>query len=543
MNAGGVPTRCAGAKPVIRMLAAHEPRDDPRVDWAARLASEYFDTAVVGLQRCATPSESESSRPYRVVRCAARIRPSAEFVGSLVDHATSFLSAESARRIARISGFRAAAGNGVARALLVPPIFVLTALGVLIAMFAEVGARTLIGIGKGMAWIARRIQPRTVLQIVERLATRARAASAAEPDRANTVGGRVAWFVIRARARWRENRMFHQLRIFKWTWIHVLASAEVFWSYLEECDERIDVIYCHDLDTLLVGVLYRARNPHVRLIYDSHEYWPYSNVEAMRLHVALFSSYERCLIRRVNHVLTVSGPLAREMEAVYGIENVVVVPNAEVWREIAPPDADSNPIRRLAGTRVSFLFQGSFAPERGLEELIGAWTDVDGQQAALFLRGPDNTWKAALRELAATQGLLNSSVYFLDAVDVDDLTPAAAEADVGIIPYRADLPAYRFACPNKLSQYLHAGLAVLSNDIAYVRDILEDGRCGVTYDATDRASIVRAVNELSGSRERLAEYQRNAGVHGREVFNWDVQSRGLEQIFQRTAEDSARARA
>lgn len=474
------------------MLAAHEPRDDPRVDWAAQLAGRFFRVTVVGLHtRTALPSVDDSDPNVTIVRRPVSPRPSAAFLTKLVLHLCYYF------RNALLLRTR----NDILGA-------VLLIVGGLVAVVAEVTARA-------VALVAR-----VLVELLPVVSLR-------------LVGGALRRRYLRVA----EYGFVRRLLMMKWTWMHVLASAETFTAYLNEHGAAARVVYCHDLDSLLAGVLYRALNGNVRLIYDSHEYWPWSNVEALSLQVRTFTWFERVLIRRVDHVLTVSDPLARELERVYGLSEVVVVPNAEFWHEAPPAQRSEGEIARIAGDRVSFLFQGSFAPERGLEELIAAWQDVDPARAVLFLRGPENRYREALVAQAEAMGLRDKAVYFIDAVDVEDLVRGASEADVGVIPYKADLPAYRFACPNKLSQYLHAGVAILSNDIAYVRSVIEAGECGAIYDVTDRASIVRAVHSLSDPDARLDELKANAARYGRDVFNWQVQSRDLEQIVAALAGD------
>ncbi|MBX6323422.1 MAG: glycosyltransferase, partial [Rhodospirillaceae bacterium] len=313
---------------------------------------------------------------------------------------------------------------------------------------------------------------------------------------------------------------------------HVLVTTDVFWRAGVGDSLDTAVIYCNDLDTALAGLLLRRAFPGSVIIYDSHEYWPYGNVEALRLQVRIFRAFDRFFMRRADHVLTVSDPLAREMERAYGVSSIHVVPNAEPWIERPWREAQPGEIDRLAAGRVRFLFQGNFAPQRGLEEILEAWAAVDQGKAALFLRGPRSPWRDALQRRAEALGLLGRSVFVLPPVSVDDLVHGAGEADVGIIPYRGDLPAYRFACPNKLSQYLHAGLAILGNNIPYVAQQIAAGRCGLVYDVADPASIVDAVDSLARDRDVLRQYQRNALGYGRTVFNWQVQSAPLRAILE-----------
>jgi glycosyltransferase involved in cell wall biosynthesis len=185
----------------------------------------------------------------------------------------------------------------------------------------------------------------------------------------------------------------------------------------------------------------------------------------------------------------------------------------------------------FAGGRCKFLFQGRFSPGRGIEELIRAWAKVDGTRAALFLRGPDNMWRRSAMKLAAELGLLDSSVYFLDAVTEDRLIGAAAEADVGIIPYRPLIINDRLCCPNKLSQYLHAGLMVVANNLPFVKSVIADARAGLSYDSAKLESLIEVVDRIVADGELRRRSQENALRYARERFNWQVEGEKLYTLY------------
>src|SRR5207248_10079768 len=144
---------------------------------------------------------------------------------------------------------------------------------------------------------------------------------------------------------------------------------------------------------------------------------------------------------------------------------------------------------------------------------------VDGSRAALFLRGPDNMWREAALAKAAQLGLLDRSLYFLDAVREDELVAAAAEADVGIIPYKPLIINDRLSCPNKLSQYLHAGLMVVANELPFVKSVLVEAQAGLTYDSAKPNSLVEVVHRIVDDPELLQRSQENAVRFARERFN------------------------
>jgi glycosyltransferase involved in cell wall biosynthesis len=305
-------------------------------------------------------------------------------------------------------------------------------------------------------------------------------------------------------------------------------AAAVLWRELRDSGRTPAVVHCNDLDTLLVGVLAR-RAWGARLVYDAHEFRPYSQADAGWYYRPFFRFYEASLIGQCDAVVTVNPMLAGVMALEYGLESVLSVPNAEPWRDGI--SRRRSEVSDLAGARVKVLFQGAFSPERGIEELIRAWRHIDGSAAALFLRGPRNELRDACAALAGELGLLGHSVYFVDPIAEAELVPASMEADVGVIPYQPTLINHRYCCPNKLSQYLQAGIMILCNDLPYVKQVVADAQAGLAYDGKDEASLVEALRRAiadPGLRERCG---RNGREHARRAFHWQQFYPVLESAY------------
>jgi glycosyltransferase involved in cell wall biosynthesis len=313
--------------------------------------------------------------------------------------------------------------------------------------------------------------------------------------------------------------------------VQFAPAASAFWNYLCEIPDKPDVIHCNDLDTLLVGVLAKNRYG-CRVVFDAHEFYPRSDPSGRWLDITFFSMIERFLIRRADAVVTVNGLLAEAIREAYDLAEVHAVANAEPWTGPCAKAAGAR-MDELASGRIKFLFQGRFTPDRGIDELITAWPRVDGNRAALFLRGPDNLWRRGFMTLAAELGILDRSVYFLDAVTEDQLIGAAAEADVGIIPYRPLVINDRLCCPNKLSQYMHAGLMIIANDLPYVKSVLAEAQAGLTYASASSASIAELVERIVNDPELLQSSQENAVCFARDRFNWQIEGEKLYALYQR----------
>jgi glycosyltransferase involved in cell wall biosynthesis len=126
-----------------------------------------------------------------------------------------------------------------------------------------------------------------------------------------------------------------------------------------------------------------------------------------------------------------------------------------------------------------------------------------------------------LEALAGKLGLLGKSVFFLPAVLERDLISAAGEADLGLIPYKGDTKAYRFACPNKLSQYLHAGLGIVANSIPFVRTMIDEQGIGVCYDVDKPLSFASAVNRLARDPAEVSRLRSRAAATARDTYHWE----------------------
>lgn len=322
-------------------------------------------------------------------------------------------------------------------------------------------------------------------------------------------------------------------RIYGVTGEHPVAVVQSFGPYflnlaapLVESGGRVDgidaIIAC-DLETLLPAVFLKHRFG-CPLIYDAHEFWPDAYDHFTPAEFEFWQAFERKLLVHVDDAVTVTRGLAEFMSGFYG-KRFGLLPNCEPLTALNALDAgrETDDRFRLGIDReeVAFLVQGGFSRGRGFELLIDAWEHTDAR-AKLFLRGPDSAYKEGLKARAAARNQLDVRIFFPDAVREAELVVAASFADVGIIPYEPVSINNRHCGPNKLSQYMAAGIPVLSNRLQSVEQILRDGDCGLLADFTNTADIVRCVDALTNDvvlRQRFAE---NARKHFIDHYNWNV---------------------
>jgi glycosyltransferase involved in cell wall biosynthesis len=516
------------------VLASHEPVLDPRIDWVAHSAAQSYHVTVIGFEDLTRPSPSfELTNGYSVARLERRRKNLLPF---FCWSAKRFFTPQSNK------------WSGVLIEVLLKAWIVTSCLCLFTLMLLTGGVHLVLRLIHRLVRlpihvtkrVCERIMPRGWFLRAKQLYLRLLSAKQSCVRFVslffhNRLPQLVSFY---------SNTML-RFGVFKWYLNYFTITTSSLVVNMKQMPAP-DLIYCNDLDTLLAGALLKDHFK-CALVYDAHEFWAHMDPKVARWELWFWLKLEQKLAPYVDAAYTVNHLLGAEMQAAIGIP-YRSLPNCEPIRDAEPSyravflssGAGGDDVSRVeqemhskAKGRIRFLFQGNFCFGRGIEELIRAWAYVDHGRAVLFLRGPDNHHKKAYAKVAADLKLLDDSVFFLDPVRESELIDAAKPADVGIISYQPICLNNRFACPNKTSQYMQAGLAILSNNLDYLKEVLADFQCGLMYDSEYPETLVAAVHRFLDEPGLLSTCKKNAKAKVVEVFNWDVQSRDLFETCNR----------
>jgi glycosyltransferase involved in cell wall biosynthesis len=293
------------------------------------------------------------------------------------------------------------------------------------------------------------------------------------------------------------------------------------------------VWFAHDLDTLEVAAAARTRHGG-RLVYDSHELWlerrflpPLSTAARQR-----WQQTETRLIRTADVRLTVSEPLADELARRYGVERPAVVRNLPSRADLGR--AEGTGVRQrlqLPADRPVAVYVGGLAPDRGIEELVGAAARVDGLEVVLVGPGPDH-YADRLRALASQAGV-GERVHLLPAVPPGDVVAAAAGGDVGIVANLHSGLNHRYTVPNRLYTCLAAGVPIVGNHSPAFEPIIRDNEVGVTCDVRDPDELANAIGFVldPANHDRL----RANALAFSEQETWEREAARLVELIEEVA--------
>jgi glycosyltransferase involved in cell wall biosynthesis len=166
-------------------------------------------------------------------------------------------------------------------------------------------------------------------------------------------------------------------------------------------------------------------------------------------------------------------------------------------------------------------------PGRLLGDLLAAVERSVGASLTIRVTGAD---LAAYRALVASRGL-DDRVEVAEPVPPDGLVAALRGFDVGLIINRPVTRNDELVLPNKLFEYLMAGLAVAVPNLPSVGALVEREGVGLTVPPADPAALGGALSRLAGDRELLARLRARARVVALEQYNAEAQAHQLARAW------------
>ncbi len=317
-------------------------------------------------------------------------------------------------------------------------------------------------------------------------------------------------------------------------WRLFRSAAKLIYSTALLLRMPAEIYHAHDVNAL-PSCYIAARLRRKALVFDAHELplkelYGRAGWSRMLLRRLLTSMLARCA-----GVITVSPPIAQEMGEQYGVGKIELVRNIPAYWQ-APGADRTDHLRHALGlapeVRIA-LYQGNIQEGRGLELLVRAAAFLDPQIAIVIMGRSFDDTLTRLRALIASEGVAEC-VHILPPVPYAELLSWTASADVGLTIFPLDYsPSISMSLPNKLFEYLMAGLPVLSTPLEAIIDILQRYDVGRVAPSLDPADIAAALNALLANRDALERMRRNALEAVQDDLCWEKEQQHLIRLYQR----------
>jgi glycosyltransferase involved in cell wall biosynthesis len=287
---------------------------------------------------------------------------------------------------------------------------------------------------------------------------------------------------------------------------------------------RADLLFANDLDTLLPN--YLASIIKLKpIIYDSHEYFTgVPELQNNALKRGAWKMLERAIIPKLGFMITVNNSIAKLYHDEFGV-NVKVMRNLPVKRDITSVKTKKE--LGLPEDKSIVLLQGAgINVNRGAEEAVEAMQYTNN--ALLLIIGGGDVIEQ-LKGLAQKLKL-EDKVKFIPKLPFEELMNYTTLADIGLTLDKDTNVNYRYSLPNKLFDYIHAGIPVLASPLVEVKNIIESYHVGECIETHEPKHIADKLNSLLGNKEKLKLYKANA-LKAKEELCWEKEKSVLEEIL------------
>ncbi len=293
--------------------------------------------------------------------------------------------------------------------------------------------------------------------------------------------------------------------------------------------KKTNILLANDLDTLPANYLAsKIRRP--VLVYDTHEFFTEMAELYNRSSVKkIWQRIENYLFPKVKYILTVNNSIALLYYKKYGKE-LTVVRNIPAVSE----NETSTYVFKYPADKKMLLVQGAgLNPNRGLEELVQAIPLID--ETFILVIAGRGLLIDDLKKQAGT--LLNSRIFFTGLLAPAQLQQLTKKAWCG---FSLDKPLninQQCSLPNKLFDYIAAGIPVITSNITEVAAIVNEYQVGKVIDTVSPKAIANAVKSLSISIGQYHQFKNNTTVAAK-TLNWNNEKKILQNFFTNIAAEN-----
>ncbi len=289
--------------------------------------------------------------------------------------------------------------------------------------------------------------------------------------------------------------------------------------------QRADILVSNDLDTLPANFLV-SKISGIDLVYDSHEYFTgvpeLNNRPVIR---SIWKSIEKIILPNLKYIITVDYSIGKLYEDKYKksiniVRNVPLTIKKDHW----PTRVEMG----LPADKKIIVIQGSINKDRGIEEAVLSFNYLDDM--VLLLIGDGDVLPEIKRMVLEKR--LTDKVIFKSRMAYIELMEHTRMADLGCTLEKGTNINYKFCLPNKLFDYIHAGIPVLCTNNIEVANIVNKYNIGMVIENQDPISISESIKKMLNNTEQIKNWKINLAKAAKELC-WENEETELMKVYEK----------
>ncbi len=305
-----------------------------------------------------------------------------------------------------------------------------------------------------------------------------------------------------------ENRKFKNIQIKPFFHKGPLFYAEYnLYLFFILLFSRASILISNDLDTLLANYMaYRIKRLvgiKLKLVYDSHEiFTEVPELNNRKWVKKVWFIIEKKILPQITNSYTVCEPIADYYKQKYRI-NMQVISNLPLCNPLPSPII-KNQIRIPENKKI-ILYQGALNIGRGIEHFIPLMDKIEN---AIFVIIGKGDIEKQLKQMVA--GLkLEDRVLFTGSLSHEQLNVFTPKADIGLVLQEDISLSYHYVLPNRLFDFINAGVPVLASGLPEIERIVKNENIGITVSGFDPDMLLENIKIMLNDSVAIQNFKQN----------------------------------
>ena len=288
---------------------------------------------------------------------------------------------------------------------------------------------------------------------------------------------------------------------------------------------RANLLLSNDLDTVLPN-FFVSRLKGIKMIYDSHEYFTETPELIHRPKVQrVWKRIEEFAVPKLGDMITVCDSIADLFREKYGVK-VHVIRNIPPQKAL-PSKGDKAELGLPLDKHLLVLQGSGINIQRGAEELVQAMQYLD--DCHLMIIGGGDVLPI-LKQMVIDLNIVDR-VRFLPRMSYANMMAYTQNAELGFCLDKDTNLNYRFSLPNKLFDFIQAGVPIVASHLTEIEKIIRRYDVGVFIDNHDPKTIAATIQDALSDAERYGKWKQNLAVAAQDL-RWENEEKALLAIYQ-----------
>jgi len=287
---------------------------------------------------------------------------------------------------------------------------------------------------------------------------------------------------------------------------------------------KVNIFHANDLDTLLANYLAAIirRKP---IVYDSHEYFTgVPEIQNKALVKNVWMIIERWIFPKLKYIFTVNQSIAQLYKKEYG-KNLQILRN--IPHKLPFKELKSKSELNIPKDKDIIITQGAgINIDRGIEEAVEAMQYLEG--VCLMIIGNGDVIPNLKKRVLELK--LENSIIFRGRMPYHEMMQYTQHAQLGLTLDKNTNINYRFSLPNKLFDYIHAGIPILATKVIEIEKIINKYKIGLFIDNHEPKHIAQQIRLALNNKKLNTEWKSNINLAADEL-HWGSEEKILKEVY------------